>query len=166
MSLCRGAITACRRSLVIGVVAALLAACDGDPRDRIFGIGPLDKVDSDHIALSEASNQYLACPPDQCADATHAESPVFVQPVAALEARWRAMIALEPRVVVLGRDDSLRQHDYVQRSAVFRFPDIITVRFYDLDADGASLAVFSRALYGRADFGVNRERVEAWLARL
>jgi uncharacterized protein (DUF1499 family) len=35
-----------------------------------------------------------------------------------------------------------------------------------LDAERATLAVYSRSRYGRRDFGVNAKRVEAWLAAL
>ncbi len=56
---------------------------------------------------------------------------------------------------------------YVQRSARFRFPDIITVRFisvatYHSDSQ-STLAIDSRSVYGKGDFGVSRERMEAWL---
>ena len=59
-----------------------------------------------------------------------------------------------------------RQIDYVQRSARFRFPDIITVRFISASPSQSTLAIYSRSIYGGRDFGVNRERINAWLTLL
>jgi uncharacterized protein (DUF1499 family) len=75
--------------------------------------------------------------------------------------------------VVAGDPDSL-MITYVQRSRVFGFPDYITVKAVATEStgegstvgSGAGLIIWSRARYGRSDFGVNRARVEAWLAAL
>ena len=80
-----------------------------------------------------------------------------------LRARWEAVAAAQPRVTLLPGEPG-GQFDYVQRSARFRFPDIVTVRFIAVSPSRSSLAVYSRAIYGRRDFGVNRARIEAWLA--
>ncbi|MEL7469400.1 MAG: DUF1499 domain-containing protein [Pseudomonadota bacterium] len=59
---------------------------------------------------------------------------------------------------------------YVQRSPIFGFPDIISVEAIDLGTGDAgqraSLVIFSRAVYGYADLGVNRARIERWLSLL
>ncbi|HUF56682.1 MAG TPA: DUF1499 domain-containing protein [Thermohalobaculum sp.] len=81
------------------------------------------------------------------------------------DAEWlRALDAVamaEPRVERLAGGPAEGRITWVQRSAVFGFPDYITA-----EARGADRAVWSRARYGRNDFGVNRARVERWLARL
>jgi uncharacterized protein (DUF1499 family) len=92
--------------------------------------------------------------------------PVFEIPVEQLSAGWRRMLAARPRVALLAERADGQQLDYVQRSARFRFPDIITVRFVATAPARSSLAIYSRSIYGRRDFGVNRARVEAWLDRL
>ena len=56
------------------------------------------------------------------------------------------------------------QFDYVQRSPRFRFPDIITVRFIPVSPSRSTLAIYSRSVYGRRDFGVNEKRVQEWMA--
>jgi uncharacterized protein (DUF1499 family) len=58
-------------------------------------------------------------------------------------------------------DDRLQAH-FVARSAVFNFPDLIAVQ---VNPDG-TLVLWSRSVYGRGDFGVNRKRLQAWLAAL
>lgn len=61
---------------------------------------------------------------------------------------------------------------WVQRSALFGFPDYISVSFLPVaveNADGgasSTLAIFSRARIGQSDLGVNKKRVTAWLAAL
>ena len=58
------------------------------------------------------------------------------------------------------------QAHYVTRSAVFNFPDLITVQVTP-DTPGTSfLIMYSRSVYGRSDFGVNHKRVETWLAAI
>jgi uncharacterized protein (DUF1499 family) len=52
---------------------------------------------------------------------------------------------------------------YVQRSYVFGFPDYVSVRFIDLPEGGSTLAIFSRARFGRGDLGVNEKRVARWI---
>lgn len=68
-----------------------------------------------------------------------------------------------PRVALMAGGPGEGRATYVQRSLVIGFPDYITVEAMQTD-DGAALAVWSRARYGYSDWGVNRERVEAWLA--
>jgi uncharacterized protein (DUF1499 family) len=46
------------------------------------------------------------------------------------------------------------------------FPDYVSVRFLDLGDGETGVAVYSRARYGQSDLGVNRARVENWLAAL
>ena len=76
------------------------------------------------------------------------------------------MVAGEPRVSRLAEDAAALQFDYVQRSAMWRFRDIITVRFLAPTPETSTVAVFSRAIYGYGDLGVNRKRVTAWLRLL
>jgi uncharacterized protein (DUF1499 family) len=56
--------------------------------------------------------------------------------------------------------------DYVVRSALMNFPDLVTVQVNTAGADRSTLVIWSRSVYGRSDFGVNRERTKAWLAAL
>ena len=76
------------------------------------------------------------------------------------------MIAAEPRLVQIAAQPEQRRLVYIQRSAVLRFPDIVTVEFVALAPEQSSVALYSRARYGRYDFGINRGRVLRWLSRL
>ncbi len=116
------------------------------------------------LALHGKPNQYLSLPPDfASAAAPHGESPVFDLPVAELERRALDAIRMQPRVTAIASDPARRQHAFVQRSALMRFPDTVTVRFVAADGGRSSLALYSRSKVGHSDLGANRERARAWL---
>ena len=50
---------------------------------------------------------------------------------------------------------------YITRTKVIGFPDYTTAQ-----QDGDILRVHARLRFGRSDFGVNRDRVDEWLAAL
>jgi uncharacterized protein (DUF1499 family) len=58
------------------------------------------------------------------------------------------------------------QAHYVARSEVLNFPDLIVVQVTKTTSNSSALIVYSRSVYGHSDFGVNRQRVGAWLAAL
>ncbi len=71
------------------------------------------------------------------------------------------IIRAEPRTHVLAGSVEGGMVTYVTRSKVFGFPDYTTVA-----QRGGDLAVHARLRYGRSDMGVNKARVERWLAAL
>jgi uncharacterized protein (DUF1499 family) len=111
-------------------------------------------------------NQYLLCPKAMCTTQTDGEAPVFDVPIEQLQVAWDEMQAEQPRLQVLRRDVTNVQIDYVQRSRLLRFPDLITVRFVPIDDAHSTVAIYSRSVYGKGDMGINRIRVEEWLARV
>jgi len=72
----------------------------------------------------------------------------------------------EPRTTLLAEDRKARQLSLVQKSKTFRFPDFITAEAVPQAGGETALAIYSRAKYGIRDFGVNRARIERWLAAL
>ena len=118
------------------------------------------------VSIAELSQplpkpSFLACPPGYCAAADIA-SPEFDMPWDQLREYWKEMIAENPAILVVSEFEH-RRAVYIQRSPIFRFPDIITVEFVALASERSSVAVYSRSRYGRYDFGKNRKRVERWL---
>ena len=79
--------------------------------------------------------------------------------------RLDAIAMAEPRVTRLVDDRQNGRATYVQRSAVFGFPDYISVRVEPDDA-GSRLSLYSRSRFGHSDLGVNKARVERWLGKL
>lgn len=66
-----------------------------------------------------------------------------------------------PRTRVLAGSVDAGMITYVTRTAVWGFPDYTTVRQV-----GGRLELYARLRFGRGDMGVNRARLEAWLAEL
>ena len=136
------------------------------PLTALFPVGEVAPIDFTALQLTAKPNQYLLCPTDLCAADPHGFSPVFDIPPARLRERWQAVAAAQPRMALLAEYDGGMQIDYVARTARFRFPDIITVRFVPVPPAQSTIAIYSRSIYGRSDLGVNRARVEAWLGVL
>jgi uncharacterized protein (DUF1499 family) len=111
-------------------------------------------------------NEYLVLPEGFAGTAPHRPAPVFDKPAAAVAAALERIVRASPRTEMTGRTDDGLKFEAVQRSPYFHFPDRITMEVVPLDAERATLAVYSRSRYGRRDFGVNAKRVEAWLAAL
>jgi len=106
--------------------------------------------------------RWLVLPPGYHAEAApDEESPVFnASPDAVLSALLEAAQA-EPRVELLRQEAG--QAELVQRSLVFRFPDYVTVQAVACEP-GAALCLYSRAVIGYSDLGVNRKRAQRWIA--
>jgi uncharacterized protein (DUF1499 family) len=67
----------------------------------------------------------------------------------------------EPRTKRIAGDPEELWMTYVQRSALFGFPDYISVKVIPAE-DGATWAAFSRSRFGSYDWGVNEKRLERW----
>ncbi len=76
-------------------------------------------------------------------------------------ARLDAVARATPRTRVLAGSVSEGMVTYVTRSRVFGFPDYTTAW-----QDGDMLRIWARLRFGRSDLGVNRDRVDQWLAAL
>ncbi|WP_226925854.1 DUF1499 domain-containing protein [Meridianimarinicoccus sp. MJW13] len=73
-------------------------------------------------------------------------------------------VALQtPRVRVLA--ESPDRVTFVARSALWGFPDYISVRAIR-EGEGTRLVLFSRQRFGRDDLGINAARVTAWMQAL
>ena len=91
------------------------------------------------------------------------------QPMAAqaLYQRARAVFDAQPATYVAAAFPERRQVHYVVRSALMNYPDLVTVQVDPAAGEArATITIWSRSIYGRKDFGVNRQRAEAWLAAL
>lgn len=122
-------------------------------------------VDLRAVERTGASNDALACPADLCRAEADRTSPVFEMTVDALAERMRDRLLRAPRTELVGEFPALHQLVLVQRSAFWGFPDTIRAQAVETAA-GTSVILYSRSEYGRWDFGVNRARVDRWLALL
>ncbi len=135
-------------------------------REAESHLAPGEIVDFAARASAGRANVFAACPPGYCAPPGDMASPIFAMDVERLRGYWSELIAVQPRVALVAWDTQRQRATYIERSVVFRFPDIVTVEFLPLGEGKSSLAIDSRSRYGRGDMGVNRRRVVAWLTTL
>ncbi len=74
-------------------------------------------------------------------------------------ARLNAIARNSPRTAVLAGSVDEGMITYVTRTKVIGFPDYTTVQ-----QDGDKLRIYGRLRFGRSDFGVNKQRVDGWIA--
>jgi uncharacterized protein (DUF1499 family) len=142
-------------------MSGLIAALFGRAGDKL---PPPVPVEFGTLVLPGSPNTCLAAPPGAHRQA-HLTTPPL--PVDAATA-WPLLRSLGdgfPRTTRIAEWPERRQVQWVQRSAVANFPDIIAAELASGPA-GAGLFLYSRSLFGYSDFGVNRRRVQAWLAAL
>lgn len=80
-------------------------------------------------------------------------------------ARLAEIALTEPRTEVVAGAPGEAHMTFVQRSALFGFPDYVSARAVAVD-NGSALAIWSRSRYGYSDMGVNAARLERWLSAL
>lgn len=145
---------------VIGVGAMAVRLWFGRAAELHVAAGEI--VDFRQLRPDSRKNRYVMCPAEVCPDSADAPSPTFSMRWERLRDYWNEAIAMQPRVDLVATEAGGRKLTYIQRSVFFRFPDIITVEFMPAAEGRSTLAIASHSRYGRADFGVNGKRVEAW----
>ena len=141
------------RPLAMLLAALGIAACSADTVGVEFAT----------LVRPSSPNTYLVCPRDRCAAAPDEDGPIYAVPAAQLFERVRTLLSAEPRTEVVQQQPELLRLVLVQRSAFFRFPDTITLQVFPLPDGGATFAMYSQSNYGYGDFGVNKDRVRAWI---
>lgn len=126
-----------------------------------------DRIDFQTFQRARTPNSFLMAPEGLCKSSKiDAVAPVYpVLPVKLRQALLQIAIA-KPRLSHRFKDDTGLYDDFVVRSALFQFPDLISIQFLDVKGQRSTLAVYSRSVYGRSDLGVNRARITAWLREL
>lgn len=127
----------------------------------------MTSIDLSMFKMGWRPNQFFAAPAGFVSMAKPmAVVPAYSVPVDVLAAAFMAVALSSKRVTIVNEDTTRRQVDIVQRSALFKFPDTITVQFFRQGEVQSSLAIYSRASVGISDLGVNKKRVITWLAML
>ena len=76
-------------------------------------------------------------------------------------ARFHAVALGAPRTKVLAASVEEGHVTYVSRSKWMGFPDLATAK-----QEGDDLLIYARQRFGRKDYGVNKARIDGWLARM
>jgi uncharacterized protein (DUF1499 family) len=142
-----------RNRLAALLSAFALAACAADTAG----------VDFAALVRPSSPNTYLVCPKERCAALADEDGPIYAVPAAQLFERARTLLSAEPRTEVVQDQPETFRLVLVQRSAFFRFPDTITLQVFPLPDGTSTLGIYSQSNYGYGDFGVNKDRVRAWI---
>ena len=144
------------------LLGLMLPACGAD---CVAGLPVPVPMDMTKIERPATPNTFLSGPagmsppPDVVTEAR-------TLPAAKLYENARMVFSGQPRTYVAAEFPDRLQVHYVVRSALLNFPDLVTVQVNAVGADRSTLVIWSRSVYGRSDFGVNRDRTQAWLAAL
>lgn len=144
------------------LIGFVLPAC-GSPGAKGLPVPHL--LDMSHIERPNSPNSALAAPagtqplPDIV-------TPTYDVPASQLYAAVVITAAAQERTFLAAEYPEQRQVHFVARSAVLNFPDLVAAQVGDTAPGHSTLVLYSRSVYGYSDFGVNRQRVIAWLAAL
>jgi uncharacterized protein (DUF1499 family) len=150
--------------IVLGVLAAVavIAAVMIRRLDHDAGVWHVDPLTA---PTPSTPNSYRVAPADSVIEAD-AVAPVFQTSTPELAAKFERIARESGNVDVVGGSPESGFVTYVQTSSMFAFPDYISVKFIEIDANTSTLAVFSRSRLGQSDLGVNKKRIIAWLDQL
>jgi uncharacterized protein (DUF1499 family) len=129
------------------------------------GLPPPQPIDMHRIERPASPNTALAGPAG-FAPPPDVVTPTYQLPAARLSDAVRAVAAAQPRTFLAADYAAEHQTHWVVRSAVFNFPDLVTAQVTDVGPDSSTLVLYSRNVYGHSDLGVNRQRLDDWLAAL
>ena len=136
-----------------------LAKLTGAPLD----IGPVDWAT---LTRHRTPNDALVCPAGHCPNARADREPkIYPMPPDELLARLRRVAQSDPDTRELPGAASCAAR-FLQLTRLMRFPDTIDAEVLAVGANQSTVALYSRSLIGRKDFGVNRARLQRWLAAL
>jgi len=155
--------------VTVAVVLAIVATFLVPGPNRVWGVfgkPGLGPVDFETLSRRSSPNDALACPPGLCKAAGDLTPPLFAINASDLREAMIKALASEPRLSLVHSDPTTLTDSYVQRSALMGFPDTIVVRFINQPEGRSTLAIYSRSQIGYGDMGVNRARIERWLAEL
>ncbi len=144
------------------LVSLALPACGFPAAEGLPTPGLMDVA---HIVRPSSPNTALAAPA-RFSPAPDIVTPVYHLPAGQLFLLAQAVASEQPNTFKAAAFPDQLQAHYVARSAVFNFPDLITVQVRPETPDTSDLIVWSRSVYGESDLGVNRKRVQAWLVAL
>ncbi len=136
----------------------LLPAC-GVP--GVQGVPPAP-FDVARIVRPASPNSALAAPAG-FSPAPDFETPTYNAPPQRLFAVLWSVAAGQPRTFPAADDQTRLQAQWVARSRLLNFPDLVAAQVLAAPAGGSQLVLYSHSVYGYSDFGANRTRLHAWV---
>ena len=121
-------------------------------------------VNPEFAQKQPGTTDYLLRPYGAALDGADGSAGIYGVDAATLTFHLQKTALAEPRTGLIAGDPLRGFITLVQRSYWMGFPDAITIMARDIGPDRATVAIWSRARYGFNDHGVNRARVQRWLA--
>lgn len=152
------------------VALAMSGSAHAAPPDRQAPNVPTDMTsftDFDRLDRPSSPNTWLVAPAESV-HSLHADAaaPEFEYRAVRLTEDWIRVLEQQPRTEIIAVSDDGLQVEAEQRSAVFRFVDRISFRAVPLGPGRSTFFAYSRSELGYWDLGVNRRRLDDWLAAL
>ncbi|WP_237213155.1 DUF1499 domain-containing protein [Falsiroseomonas oryziterrae] len=126
------------------------------------GLPAAAPVDFPTLRLPSSPNAHLAAPPG-ATNERHETVPLLPVPA---ESAWGVLRGLGDgmeRVWKMAEWPELRQAQWVARTRLMNYPDLINAQIVELPG-GTGLFLYSRSLIGYSDLGVNAKRIADWRA--
>ncbi len=117
------------------------------------------------LVKTTRNNQYLVCSLGRCAEQADRASPHFAVTASTLLQAFTDVALADGDTILLHHWPELQQSQFVQRSKWVGWPDLISAQAVETQ-QGATLAIYSRSVYGSTDFGVNKARIDRWVDHL
>ena len=132
----------------------------------LMDVAHIERPSSPNTAL--AAPQGFTPPPGPAGSTPPVDiiTPPYQVPADRLFLLVQQVAGSQPRTYQAALYPAELQAHYVARSTAFNFPDLIMAQVRQDGPDKSDLILYSRSVYGESDFGVNRKRVETWLAAL
>ena len=119
-------------------------------------------IDFKNLENTKRYNSYILCPKDYCKNLLPNKlSPKYKISMLELKSILIRTIYNSKRVKFVRYQKN--HYQFIQKSKIFRFPDIIDVEFIAIDAELSAIAIYSRSIYGYYDFNVNKNRIRMWI---
>ncbi len=146
-------------SFLAWLLGFLLPACGAPGAAGLPTPGPFDVA---RIERPASANTALAAPAG-FAPTPDIVTPVYAVPESRLFAVVQIVAAARPRTFLAAEDAGQLQAQWVARSRLLNFPDLVAAQVLAGPAGGSQLVLYSRSVYGYSDLGANRRRLRAWL---
>ena len=144
------------------LIGFILPACAAPGIERLaaptlMDLGRIERPATPNVAIAAPAGTQPA--PDIV-------TPTYPAPAARLYAAVRSVAMARNRTFLAAEYPAEWQMHFVVRSAVLNFPDLVAAQVTESGPKSSTLVLYSRSVYGYGDFGVNRERLQTWLAAL
>lgn len=112
------------------------------------------------------ANEYIVAPRGVAPFARVVAAPEFSINAERLYKVIDRVVSRQSLITLVAKDFGTLRSEYVQRTPLFRFPDVITIQAIPIDEERSSIAIHSYSIYGASDLGVNAKRVKLFLQEI